>query len=92
MRSSQHRSLRRSLAALLAAAPLLAGCNVWQDRAEFAPPQSRWPNTQPSAVKADAMPPPIPISHCYRTLATVDCFATPQPDRASGYTGTYPTP
>jgi hypothetical protein len=71
---------------------LLAGCNVWQDRAEFAPPQSRWPDTQPSPVKADAMPPPIPVSHCYRTLAAVDCFATPQPNRASGYVGTYPPP
>jgi hypothetical protein len=45
------------LSAVLAAP--LAGCNVWQDRAEFAPPQSRWPDTLPSPVAADAPPPPV---------------------------------
>ncbi len=70
---------------------LLAACNAFQDRAEFAPPQSRWPA---STARADvnAPPPPVPAQYCYRTLATVDCFAQPKPDRVTGYTGTYPEP
>jgi hypothetical protein len=70
----------------------LAGCNAWQDRAEFAPPQSRWPSTLPSPVAAEAPPPATRVQYCYRTLAAVDCFNAPQPDRASGYTGRYPAP
>lgn len=70
----------------------LAGCNAWEDRAEFAPPQSRWPADQPSSRLANAPPPPIPAQYCYRTLATVDCFAQAQPERISGYTGVYPNP
>jgi hypothetical protein len=67
----------------------LAGCSVWQRRAEFAPPGNRWPDTQPSPVAADVPPPPIDTVHCYRTLAIVDCFLTKQPERFSGYTGSY---
>ena len=70
----------------------LAACNTFQDRAEFAAPQSRWKDSEPSAVKADAGPPPIPEQYCYRTLATVDCFAHAEPERISGYTGLYPDP
>jgi hypothetical protein len=81
----------RAIAGLLLLAGL-GGCNVWQDRAEFAPPQSRWPDTLPSPVAADAPPPPRLVTHCYRTLASVDCYTQPQPERASGYTGTYPVP
>jgi hypothetical protein len=83
----------RPIAFLLICAALaapLAGCNVWQDRAEFAPPQSRWPDTLPSPVAANAPPPPVRAQYCYRTLGTVDCFAQPQPDRESGFTGRYP--
>ena len=70
----------------------LAGCNAWQNRAEFAAPQSRWPANYPSPVPANAPPPPIPVRYCYRTLATVDCFAEARPDRIAGYTGVYPDP
>lgn len=70
----------------------LAGCNAWQDRAEFAAPQSRWPSTYPSPVPANAPPPPIPVQYCYRTLARVDCFTEAHPDRIAGYTGVYPNP
>ena len=70
----------------------LAGCNAWQDRAEFAPPQNRWTSSQSSPVAADAPPPAIPRQYCYRTLATVDCFTEPQPDRITGFTGLYPDP
>ena len=71
---------------------VLAACNVWQNRAEFAPPQSRWPDTLPAAVAADEPPPPIQVRYCYRSLASVDCFAEPQPGRAAQYTGRYPAP
>jgi hypothetical protein len=71
---------------------LLAGCNAWQNRAEFAPPQNRWTPSQSSPVAADARPPAIPRQYCYRTLATVDCFTEPQPDRITGFTGLYPDP
>jgi hypothetical protein len=70
----------------------LAGCNAWQNRAEFAAPQSRWPANQPSAVAADAPPPPIPVQYCYRTLAAVDCYSEAMPERITGYTGLYPDP
>jgi hypothetical protein len=75
---------------LIICAPLLAGCNVWQTRAEFAPPEYRWTSDQTSPVAADAPPPAIRTVHCYRTLANVDCFTAKQDDRYSGYTGTYP--
>jgi hypothetical protein len=77
-----------ALLALLA----LAGCNTWETRSEFAPPQSRWTTGQPSSTAVNAPPPPAPVQYCYRTLATVDCFAQPQPDRVTGYTGVYPDP
>lgn len=84
-------TLRRSaLPVLFALAVVLTGCNAWQNRAEFAPPESRWPESQPSPVGKEAPPPPIRTVHCYRTLAAVDCFPQKQPDRYSGYTGTYP--
>jgi hypothetical protein len=70
----------------------LAGCNAWQDRAEFAPPQNRWPANLPSPALADAPPPPIPVQYCYRTLARVDCFTQAMPNRLTAYTGTYPDP
>jgi hypothetical protein len=78
--------------AVLAAFLLLGGCNAWQNRAEFAAPQSRWPATLPSAVAADAPPPPIAPQYCYRTLGTVDCFTEAKPERLTGYTGAYPDP
>jgi hypothetical protein len=84
-------SLRRTALAACLAIPL-AGCNVWQNRAEFAPPQSRWTTTQTSPVAVDAPPPPIPVQYCYRTLATVDCFNEAWPERITGYTGLYPDP
>jgi hypothetical protein len=85
-----HRWLRRlSLTALLFT---LAGCNAWQNRAEFAAPQSRWPANYPSPVAADAPPPPIQAQYCYRTLASVDCYTEARPDRITGYTGVYPDP
>lgn len=83
----------------------LAGCNTWHNRAEFAPPEDRWPGTQwpqavlpedlalgprSSPVPVDAPPPPIDVVHCYRTLAIVDCFLNRQPERYTGYTGSYP--
>jgi hypothetical protein len=70
----------------------LAACNGWETRAEFAPPQSRWPTSQPSSTAVNAPPPPVPVQYCYRTLATVDCFAEPKPERVTGYTGLYPNP
>jgi len=81
---------RRALAILGLVALGLGACNAWQDRAEFAPPQSRWRSTEPSPVSADAPPPPIPVQYCYRTLASVDCYTEAQPARATGYTGQYP--
>lgn len=72
---------------LLGLALLLAGCNVLQNRAEFAPPQSRWPSTMPATTSVDAAPPPINAQYCYRTLAAVDCFSEAKPDRITGYTG-----
>lgn len=71
-------------------APALSGCNAWHDRAEFAPPMSRWRATEPSPVTADAPPPMAREVYCYRSLAQTDCFASKQEDRHTGYTGTYP--
>ncbi len=82
--------LPRLLVPLLAL--LLAGCNAWENRAEFAAPQSRWPSNYPSPVPANAPPPPIPVQYCYRTLASVDCYTEARPDRITGYTGVYPNP
>lgn len=82
----------RLLALATCISTLLAGCNVWQDRAEFAPPQSRWNETGTSPVAADAPPPPIPEQYCYRTLADVDCYSEPRPDLITGFTGLYPDP
>ena len=78
--------------ALLVVLAALSACNVWQHRAEFAAPQSRWKATEPGAASANAPPPAVPLQHCYRTLANVDCFTESQPARATGYTGTYPKP
>jgi hypothetical protein len=78
--------------ALLAGLLALTGCNAWQNRAEFAAPQSRWNASQPSPVAADAPPPPIQAQYCYRTLASVDCYTEARPDRVAGYTGVYPDP
>jgi hypothetical protein len=82
---------------LLVLLPLLAGCEalsyqVWpyQHRAEFAPPQSRWPDTLPSPVDKNAPPPAVATVHCYRTLASVDCYTASQPQSYHRYTGTYP--
>jgi hypothetical protein len=84
-----HRPLSLSLVVL---GLLLGGCNAWQTRSEFAAPQSRWNNSQPSPAGRDDAPPPIPAQYCYRTLATVDCFSEARPDRVTGYTGLYPDP
>lgn len=84
-------SLNRVLFAAVLLLPLL-GCNAWQDRAEFAAPQSRWPATLPAASSVNAPPPPIAAQYCYRTLAAVDCFGEAKPDRVTGYTGVYPDP
>lgn len=86
-------ALSAPAAALLSMAGFaLAGCNAWQDRAEFAAPQSRWPASEPSTTMALAPPPPVPAEYCYRTLATADCFSEPKPERVTGYTGIYPNP
>ena len=79
---------------LLSAALLLPllGCNAWQDRAEFAAPQSRWPSTLPAAASVNAPPPTTGVQYCYRTLANVDCFSEAKPERITGYTGAYPDP
>jgi hypothetical protein len=71
---------------------LLGGCNAWQTRAEFAPPQSRWNASDTSPAGRDDPPPPIPAQYCYRTLATVDCYTETKPERISGFTGLYPDP
>ena len=83
---------RPSVLGILSFALLLAGCNVLQNRAEFAAPQSRWPSTLPAATSVDAAPPPINAQYCYRTLAAVDCYSEAKPDRITGYTGLYPEP
>jgi hypothetical protein len=88
--------LRPSLLLALAA---LSGCEalsyqVWpyQQRAEFAPPQSRWPDTLPSPQDKSAPPPAVRNVHCYRTLAAVDCYTSEQPERSNQYQGAYPGP
>jgi len=85
-------STLRIAAPLVAAALLLAGCDAWQTRSEFAAPQSRWPSTLPSPAAQEDPPPPIAAEYCYRTLARVDCFSEPRPERFTGYTGLYPDP
>jgi len=82
----------RALALVASAVVLLSGCDAWQNRAEFAAPQSRWNASEPSPVAVDAPPPPIPEQYCYRTLATVDCFSSPEPSRITSFTGLYPDP
>jgi hypothetical protein len=82
----------RALVLASSLAVLLCGCNAWQTRAEFAPPQSRWTTSGTSPVAANAPPPPIAEQYCYRTLATVDCFTAPEPSRITGFTGLYPDP
>jgi hypothetical protein len=77
---------------LLGLTLLLGGCNFFQERAEFAAPQSRWPSTLPATTSLNAPPPPHNGQYCYRTLATVDCFSEAKPDRVTGYTGLYPEP
>jgi hypothetical protein len=77
--------------ALVSLILVLSGCNVWHRRAEFAPPADRWPSIVSWPVEADATAPLSETDYCYRTLAVVDCFASPQPERAAGFTGTYPT-
>jgi hypothetical protein len=91
---------------LLIVAPLLAmlaGCGylreplhearmfLYDERAEFAPPQSRWPDTLPSSVSAYEAPPQRAAKYCYRTLAQPDCYEAPNPERRTGYAGTSPT-
>jgi hypothetical protein len=77
---------------LVATTLLLGGCNAWQTRAEFAPPQSRWNSSDTSAAATEDAPPPIAQQYCYRTLARVDCVTEPKPDRVTGYNGLYPNP
>jgi hypothetical protein len=85
--------IRRSPPFVAAAlALLLAGCNAWQTRAEFAPPQSRWPSTLTSPAGTEDPPPPLSAQYCYRTLAAVDCYTEAKPERLNGYTGVYPDP
>lgn len=82
-------SIRRARL-LLAVLPLLAGCDIWQNRAEFAPPDTRWNAEEPSPMAKDAPPAATATEHCYRTLAEVDCFTARQANRAAAYTGSYP--
>jgi hypothetical protein len=82
----------RSALFVMATALLLPACNAWQTRAEFAPPQSRWPSTLSSPAGAEDPPPPIAAQYCYRTLARVDCYSETKPDRVTGYSGLYPDP
>ncbi|MBV9861615.1 MAG: hypothetical protein JO267_05650 [Alphaproteobacteria bacterium] len=78
--------------ALVLAAWLPAGCGALPgSRAEFAPPQDRWPSTLPSAILRGTPAPPVAIQYCYRTLAAAECFSAPQPGR-TGFTGIYPIP
>jgi hypothetical protein len=68
---------------------ILAACDPSFHRAEFAPPQDRWPASQPSTVWRDTPAPPVLQQYCYRSLAATDCYLEPQPHRP-GFTGTYP--
>jgi len=83
-------SVLRAAALFLMVLP--AACNAWQDRSEFAPPESRWSSTQPSPAGHNDPPPPVARQYCYRTLAQVDCYSEPKPDRVTGYSGVYPDP
>lgn len=85
-------SRRSILPSVAVACLLLGGCNAWQTRAEFAAPQSRWNASQPSPAGRDDAPPPIAAQYCYRTLAVVDCYNEPAPDRVTGFSGLYPDP
>jgi hypothetical protein len=77
---------------LLSLTPLaLPACDPTFGRAEFAPPESRWPSTEPSAVMRETPAAPIPPQYCYRTLAATECYLSAQPGR-SGFTGVYPIP
>ena len=71
---------RRTLALLGVLAVGLGACNAWQDRAEFAPPQSRWRATEPSPASADAPPPPY-IDHTewvhWADLSSLRVYPTP---------------
>ena len=85
--------MRPNRSLLLAGIALvLAGCNAWQTRSEFAAPQSRGPSTLSSPAGTEDPPPPIPAEYCYRTLARVDCFSEPRPERVTGFNGLYPDP
>ncbi len=84
--------LRSYVLSLITLGLLLGGCTAWQPRAEFAPPQSRWNDSQPSPAGRNDAPPPIPAEYCYRTLASVDCYSEAKPNRVTGYTGLYPDP
>ena len=77
---------------------LLPGCEalsyqIWpyQHRAEFAPPQSRWPETLPSPQDKEAPPPAVATVHCYRPPASVDCYSQAQPGSSTRYSGTCST-
>jgi len=70
---------------LISAALQLSGCAALPC-GEFAPPQSRQMIDCPATA---AVAPPKPTRYCYRSLASNECFAQPQPERA-GFAGTYP--
>jgi hypothetical protein len=77
--------------ALALAALTLAACDPTLGRAEFAPPEDRWPSSEPSTALRETPAPAVPIHYCYRSLAATDCFLSPQKDRP-GFTGVYPIP
>ena len=83
-------ALRMALPGIVILAMGLAGCNAWQDRAEFAPPESRWPVTQPASNDKEGPPPAVRSIYCYRTLAAVDCYPAKQPQLYYDYSGSYP--
>lgn len=80
------------VAAVLSLGVLLAGCAVWENRAEYAAPENRWPANGTSPVAKNAAPPPLQAVYCYRTLAAVDCYSEAKPERITGYNGAYPNP
>jgi hypothetical protein len=78
----------------VAFAAAIAGCGSVDGCNEFAAPADRAPKSCP--VKPVATPPtppdqpsPTAVKYCYSTLAQVDCFTQPQPNR-TGYLGSYP--
>ena len=81
-------TFRAASLVLMLCTPILSGCNVWQTRAEFAAPEYRWTSDHASPVSAQAPPPATRTQHCYRTLASVDCFtagfSAPGVQRGSG--------